>query len=453
MREVGRLLPALSASSAFRRHSTRRPRILRRARLNPNTHPTMSDPTTSGVTPAAPAAAPTETVSAPPAGAFGTSRGTGLLRGKRPSQTAASANNPATAGAAYQPSTIQVVKVATEYKNPFAPEPEPAPAPVAPVAPPVAAPALAIAPPAAPPAPVEQPAPAPALVAPTPVTAREDRPSFSPSARPPVRPEPGSVGQNRNIERSDAPATEMFPFTPSATKSTPPPAAAAEKARLNILPPAETKRSEQSWESGPPRAGQPDRQDERPSFRPERRESRRPDNGDPARSYDSRPPEPRRDAAKLDSSAPAVPIEVQSGGFLNWLKGLFGGGKTTKKSSSSSSSSSRSGESSREGRESSRDGHRSDGGHRHHHRGGRGRHSGSSSGGERSHSHEGGSRPEGSGGESSGSGHDGHRSGGGRRRRGGRGRNSRDGGGGYPRQEEGHRNSGGGSGLAPPPGS
>ncbi len=394
----------------------------------------MSDPTTSGGTPAAPAAAPTETAGMPPPGAFGTSRGTGLVRSKRPSQSAAPSASAAPAG--FQPSSIEVIRPKSEYKNPFTGEtsvdaparPEPAVNEPAPQAAPVQ------------PSAVAKPS-ADAVIA-APVARVAPAASTPPAAKPAPAPAASPMG-------------EMFPFTPAAA-----PAAGAEKARLNILPPTEVKRPAQSWES--PAAGptprepgfggasasqRRERPDDRPVFRPERhdqRDSRR-DDRDHRRPDDApRPSDSRRDTAKLDASAPPVPVEAPSVGFFGWLKSLFGG-KPKEKSSPS-----RSGESSRGGDGSSRDSHRHDGdGQRHRHRGGRDRH------GDRPHG--GDSSPRDSrDGESSGP--DGHRSGehrhdGGRRRRGGRGRRSREGGGGYPREEQGHRHSGGGSGLAPPPAS
>ena len=54
-----------------------------------------------------------------PFGAFGTTRGSGLARGKRPTPTAAPAA--ASATGAYQPTAIEVVTPQREYQNPFAP--------------------------------------------------------------------------------------------------------------------------------------------------------------------------------------------------------------------------------------------------------------------------------------------------------------------------------------------
>src|SRR5687767_10377601 len=112
----------------------------------------MSDQATSGEAPVAPA----ETVSAPPAPvantaqaapaasfpSFGTSRGSGLARGKRASTPATTSNTTPAASGEYTPTAIQVITTEREYKNPFAPETPaepvqasaPAPAPVVAVA-------------------------------------------------------------------------------------------------------------------------------------------------------------------------------------------------------------------------------------------------------------------------------------------------------------------------------
>ena len=418
----------------------------------------MSDPTTSGGTPAAPAAAPTETAGVPPTGAFGTSRGTGLMRSKRPSQLAAKSSD-AAAPAGFQPSSIEVIRPKSEYKNPFTGETSvETPAPMARV----------------PNEPVPQAVPpAASAVVPSAVVAPTSVPTPVARVAPTLVPIPGA-----------APMGEMFPFAPAKSA-----AAELQKPRLNILPTEEARRPAQNWESPSslrePISGKPresrgprsegreqftrhERTDDRPVFRPDRRDSpeqrdSRPDA--PPRSFDSRPPTTRRESAKLDSSAPAIPLATQSGGFFSWLKGLFGGGKKPVTASMSRSDHSSQGSE----RDASRDDrHRHEGsGHHRRHRGGRSRHGG----GERSHSGdsalrdprggESSAQPDGSA-EGSGFGsahsHEGQhagerRSGGGRRRRGGRGRHSRSEGGSYPREEQGHRHSGGGSGLAPPPGS
>lgn len=198
---------------------------------------------------------------------FGTSRGSGLARGKRPVH----ADAPAAGSAAapdYTPTAISVVTAGSEYKNPFAPE---TPAPAAAAAPESATPQLAAAEPAA------VPAPSPVAIEPAP---------------------------------AEIPAT---------------PARPAAKPALDILPPAESKRAAQSWESdsfrrsgeGQPRprrderaGGERDRSAERPVFRPEKRENR------PA-------PEQSNRLAQVQTSPAEKP--KKSGGFFSWLKNLFGG--------------------------------------------------------------------------------------------------------------------------------
>jgi len=57
---------------------------------------------------------------------FGTTRGSGLARGKRPSAGPAAAT--AAAPSDYKPTAIEVVNAPREYTNPFAPAEEAAPA-------------------------------------------------------------------------------------------------------------------------------------------------------------------------------------------------------------------------------------------------------------------------------------------------------------------------------------
>ncbi len=319
----------------------------------------MSDPVTSGEgTPATP-----DTASAAPAagatqpfGTFGSSRGSGLARGKRPTASAAAATNAAPAG--YQPSSIEVITPKSEYKNPFTGETS------------VAAPV------------VNEPAPAPA-VAPAPATP-------APAAPEPVAPQAEAAPAPA---AAAAPAPELFPLEDSAATAKP-----EAKPELNILPPAEIKRPAQSWESG----SQP-RRDERPSFRPERREPR---------SFEPRAPraggEPRDQRPQQPRPQPAEQPKA-SGGFFAWLKGLFGGGDA------STGKAQQSGEPGRE-----RDGEFRHG--RRRHRGGRGRHQGGFNGPRDGQPGPGGpsegGRPQGQGGDFRQGDEGGQR----RRRRGGRGR-------------------------------
>lgn len=300
---------------------------------------TMTDQDTSG-TPAAPTAdnsapvAPAATAPAAnaggetqPFGSFGATRGSGLNRGKK--RPAHSNPSPAVPAADYKPSSLEVITSKSEYKNPFAPEPE------APVIAPVSSPA---------PVEVTAPAPVAAVIPPTP-----------PAAPAPV---------------------------------------VAEKVELNILPPAETRRAPTSWE-GPAADSRP-RREERPTFRVEPRPGQ-PRNSDTAPAKEMYPldtaapshrdsgprdsnREPRRDGPRFEPREPRRdPRPEQSnrlptpaaqpkpaGGFIAWLKGLFGIKPATPETSSTSH-----GDRHREGGEGDRDGYQ--GGRRRSRRGGRGR--------------------------------------------------------------------------------
>ena len=121
--------------------------------------PTAAPADSAAAAPSAPAAG-----SPPPTGAFGATRGSGLLRGKRPTIAAPSAASAAPSG--YKPTALEVITPQREYKNPFTgettvsapivnePAPQAAPAPAV-------APAMESAPAAeAPTAKVDAPAPA-----------------------------------------------------------------------------------------------------------------------------------------------------------------------------------------------------------------------------------------------------------------------------------------------------
>ena len=238
---------------------------------------------------------------------FGSTRGSGLARGKakRPSTPAASSAAPSN----YTPTAIEVVTAPREYQNPFAPVEE-TPAAVTPE-----------------PAPVVAPAPA-AFV-------------------PPVR-----------VERAEAvaPIVKEEPVAPSVISS---PVATDEQIGLNILPPEQPKATPaQTWESEGFRPARESRND-----RPRREDA-------PRREESFRREEPRAERAPFDPStipakflyirpgynyvptpsnyggaprernnhrpvasapqAPATPAakatETSSGGgFFGWLKSLFGG--------------------------------------------------------------------------------------------------------------------------------
>jgi translation initiation factor IF-2 len=235
---------------------------------------------------------------------FGTTRGSGLARGKRPSAGPAAAT--AAAPSDYKPTAIEVVNAPREYTNPFAPvSPEPAER-------------------------TESVAPAPV---PTPVVA-------------PVSP----------VRASSPVAADLATFS-SAQVDAPAPIA-AEPAELNILPPAEQKATAaQTWESDgfrPTRDSRSERprREERPAESPASEEvdiesipekflyvrpgvkfvpTPRNWGGAPRerseRSHaaaDGAPSSPaptaRAEAPRSSTQAPA-----KSGGFLGWLKSLFGG--------------------------------------------------------------------------------------------------------------------------------
>lgn len=243
----------------------------------------MSSTESSG----APAEA-TATTPAPDAAfpTFGSTRGSGLARGKRP------ATGPAASSAAtteYTPTAIEVVNAPREYQNPFAPAetPEAAPAPVA----------------------------APAAAAPAPI-----REYSAPVADEPVTP----VRQEEPVQND-------------------------EPAELNILEPEQPKNAPaQTWESEgfrparEARTDRPRREESRREERPARapREEREALTEIPEKFLYVRPghtyvPTPsnfggaprsrnRGDAAPArNDQAAAAP--ASTGGFLGWLKSLFGG--------------------------------------------------------------------------------------------------------------------------------
>lgn len=369
----------------------------------------MSDTVTSGE----PNPANTETAGATPSvattgtplptGTFGgNNRGSGLARGKRPAQSAAP--SAASSASNYQPTAIEMITHEREYKNPFAPvEAAPAPAETKPVESPVVS---------------------------TP------EPVFTPAATPVVQPVSTETVKPEPVAAQPAPVIEKKPYV-SPVGPTP-----ETKGELNILPPETVKRPAQDWDQN----GNRPRRDERPTFRTERdrreggrsfdpreqnvntpREPRQP--RDPREAREPRQPRDPREARperrpeqqprpayvpKANRETPQVE-EKPSGGFIGWLKGLFGSKPAVVAKTE-------------ERREHGRgDGH----GHHNRHRGGRGR------GGENRGPREGGgqgSQPgqfnrseEGQRGEN-------RFEGGGRRRRGGRGRHG--GGGGGPRHDD-----------------
>lgn len=249
----------------------------------------MSSTESSGAAPAE-ATATTPAPGAPVS--FGSSRGSGLSRGKRPAPSGPSkASAPASD---YKPTAIEVVQAPREYQNPFAP---PSPEPVEGAETPVAASPEASAP--------------AANIEAAPVATPAHREMF-----------PLEDGPAARVDESEDPKTE-----------------------LNILEPAQAKSAPaQTWESAGFKddvsdrlaaAGASDTEEEfdassiPPQFlyvRPGVKFVPTP------RNWGSSEPRPRRgesrpaEAAKLADSAPArEPAVPASPGFFGWLKSLFGG--------------------------------------------------------------------------------------------------------------------------------
>lgn len=268
----------------------------------------MSSTESSGAPAEGTATPPTDANSAP-ASTFGTSRGSGLARGKRPGSPVASAANAAPANADYKPTAIEIVQAPREYQNPFAPAtPEPAPQAEAPAAP------------------------------------------AAPVAQPVITPEANSSPAAPATAASTAP--ELFPL--DERPSTPAGASEVEKAELNILPPERQKSSApQTWESDsfrpareprgergerPERGGRRDdrfggERRERSEYNRERRGGEgRPENaprGDRPERTDRPERAPREDRSSRPHSAPAAtPIAEKPKGFFGWVKSLFGGSET-----------------------------------------------------------------------------------------------------------------------------
>lgn len=293
----------------------------------------MSSTESSG----APAEA-TATTPAPDAAfpTFGSTRGSGLARGKRPAAGPAAST---AASTEYTPTAIEVVNAPREYQNPFAP----AETPVA------TAPA---------PKPFE---PAPFAITPAPV-------------------------RREHV----APVADSVPAAPTVSSEAS--AKEEEPAELNILEPAQQKTAPaQTWES---EGFKPARSESR-SDRPRREERAERPADEPVdiasippqflyvrpghtyvptpRNYGGapreRPERSERPSAPIHGSPErametSTEIPAKSGGFLGWLKSLFGGSASAETAAAPGTS----GE------------HRREGGGQRRHRGGRNR--GGSGGGE-----------------------------------------------------------------------
>jgi len=250
--------------------------------------------------------------------AFGTSRGSGLARGKRKTVPAPDTPTAQANAEGYQPTAIEVITPKSEYSNPFTGE----------------------------------------TVVETP------RQAEAPKMEPPVV-EGSSLASASDSERktSELEATAA-PAAPTETEVRP-------KPELKILPPAQPNRSGQSWESpsehparraaaaaandengkdartaDAPRSRSPRGSSEgRPTFQPERR-SRAPRNEEadtqsarPEKQLrqdrpkrESREPRDSRDSRSEHRSpraagSPAKPA-AKPQGFFGWLKSLFSGGNS-----------------------------------------------------------------------------------------------------------------------------
>ena len=275
----------------------------------------MSSTESSG----APAEA-TATTPAPDAAfpTFGSTRGSGLARGKRPAAGPAAST---AASTEYTPTAIEVVNAPREYQNPFAPAETPASvtadqsAPAVPVAP---APAYSA------PARREHVAPVVESAAPLPDDLSRDAGRAT---------DPGLAAASNRV-------SGQIPGRPQQ-------ATGQEPAELNILEPAQPKVvPAQTWESEgfePVRETRPERpRREERSERPAREERvaltetpekflyvrpgytyvPTPSNfGGAPRERSERPAHGSTERA-LETSAPAP---AKSGGFFGWLKSLFGG--------------------------------------------------------------------------------------------------------------------------------
>lgn len=241
----------------------------------------MSSTESSGAAPAE-AAATTQAPSASPV-SFGTSRGSGLSRGKRPAPSGpANASAPASD---YKPTAIEVVQAPREYQNPFAPAGTPE---------------------AAPP---ETPAPA-AIVETTPVATPAPREMF------PLEDSPaGEAAEKAELDILEPAQQKAVPAQTwesdgfrnrrddASDRAAQAEAQAGEEVDIASIPPqflyvrpgVKFVPTPRNWGSSEPRP----------------------------RRGESRPAE-----AKLPDSAPArEPAAPESPGFFGWLKSLFGGAK------------------------------------------------------------------------------------------------------------------------------
>ncbi|WP_438481435.1 hypothetical protein [Oleiharenicola lentus] len=326
----------------------------------------MSSTESSG----APAEA-TATPSAPAAAfpSFGSTRGSGLARGKRPAVAPAAAS---TASSDYKPTAIEVVTAPREYQNPFAPAETPAavapeviaaPAPQAPVAPvaPVGAPDNYVAPAAIEPAavapvlPTEDEKPAglnilePLQQKATPAQTWESegfRPAREQRQERPRR-EESRRDEPRREERSEQPAE---PVDISAIP-----------AKFLYVRPGYNYVPTPSNFGGAPRERAP--------------------RGEHASSGASAPAPRTSEAPKHSHSSSTAAKPASGGGFFGWLKSLFGGSSETPAAPHARTQSEHRSGGARP-QDQQREGGQGRGDNRRRHRGGRGR-SGGGGGGHR----------------------------------------------------------------------
>ena len=193
------------------------------------------------------ASAPTAAGTPPPFGTFGTTRGSGLARGKKRPLHAETSAATAVPGS-YQPTALEVIVPQREYKNPF--EVAAAPAETSSIEAPSAK---------ADPAPkAEQPPVVPAEPAPRPepvrTPTREPRPYVAPVAHDPA---PAPVAKAEAPAKAFHPTDELFPLESTTggdpLPGTPRKPSPAPKAELNILPPAESAAAPRKAGRKPPR--------------------------------------------------------------------------------------------------------------------------------------------------------------------------------------------------------
>jgi hypothetical protein len=393
---------------------------------------TDTNPSGASLAPVADSSAPAARAETP-AGNFGSTRGSGLARGKRQS----SASAPAAASPVktdYKPTALEIITPQREYKNPFA-SPEPASAPADEPAeikePEAAAPRIE----------PEQAAVQAVTFAEEPVEEKSEIQILPPAEaiRPAVSWESPSASDGRQESHADdRPARDDRPTFRPDRREDQNGGAQAEVQRPSFEGREPRRDSSQRQPRDPREARQPrDPRDERQPRDP--REARQPrDPRDERQPRDPRyarqPRDPRDERPQYGQNTPSTrapeAAKPASGGFFGWLKSLFAGPKPVEAPTSR--------ESGREsGGETFGDGHRP----RRRHRGGRG-HGGQSQGYRGDRPDLNGDRPQGERGDrpqGERSEHGGDRQGGNRRRgyRGGPGRDR----GGEPRSE-GHKGGG-----------